>query len=118
VRVCCRCATLRQYVHQSTIEFQQIREKLLRYEQNGVDELKKVQPSAAFVSQHPGPMPFREHRWRAQRDAVETVYVPSLAVIQVPREVVIRTALFLSGGRRLSSHPLCGETGSGRNGFR
>jgi hypothetical protein len=38
----CRCATLRQYVHQSTIEFQQIREKLLRYEQNGVDELKKV----------------------------------------------------------------------------
>lgn len=64
MRVCRRCATLRQYVHQSTIEFQQIREKLLRYEQNGVDELKKVQPSATIVSQRRAPAPFREYRWR------------------------------------------------------
>ena len=100
MRVCRRCATLRQYVHQSTIEFQQIREKLLRYEQNGVDELKKVQPSAVMVSQRPAPAPFGEHRWRAQRDVVETdgICVKPCCVMQLPREVVMRTALSLSSG--------------------
>eukprot|EP00976_Prorocentrum_cordatum_P050794 1025323-Prorocentrum_minimum.AAC.2 len=37
------CATLRQYVHQSTIEFQQIRERMLSYEKDGIEELLREQ---------------------------------------------------------------------------